>query len=74
MFEISSAWTSSTEYALAMDSLFPQNWFGPQFKYAKGVNIFMGDIDSLSSYPHYWKSCSVPHLLIGKIDFPAQPA
>ena len=34
----------------------------------------MGDIYYLSSYPHYWKSCLAPHLLIGKIDRPAQLA
>ena len=34
----------------------------------------MGDIESLSSHPHYWKSCLVPHLLIGKIDCPDQLA
>ena len=65
---------ASTEYASAMDSIFPQTWFGTQFKHAKGVEIVMGDIDSLSSYPNDWKSCLVPHLLIGKIDSPAQLA
>ena len=34
----------------------------------------MGDIDYLSSYPHYWKSCLVPHLLIGNFNRPNQPA
>ena len=53
-FEISSAWTSSIEYASDMASIFPQTWFGPQFKHVKGVDIFMGDIESLSSYPNYW--------------------
>ena len=73
-FEISSAWTSSTEYASAMDSIFPQTRFGPQFKHAKGVDIVMGDIEYLSSYPHYWKLCLVHHLLIGNFNRPAQPA
>ena len=73
-FEISSAWKSSTEYASAMDSIFRQTWFGPQFKHAKGVDIFMGDIESLSSYANYLKSCLVTHLLIGNFDHPAQPA
>ena len=57
-----------------MDSIFPQTWFGPQFKHAKGVEIVMGDIESLSSYPHYWKSCLLPHLLIGSFYLPALPA
>ena len=34
----------------------------------------MGDIESLYSYPNYWKSCLVPHLLIWNFDRPAQPA
>ena len=34
----------------------------------------MGDIESLSSNPHYWKSCLVIHLLIENFDRPAQPA
>ena len=57
-----------------MASIFPQTWFVLQFKHAKGVDIFLGDIESLSSYPHYWKLCLVPHLLIGKFGRPAQPA
>ena len=69
-FEISSALISSTEYASAMDSLFTQTWFGPQFKHDKWVDIVMGDIESLSSYPHYWKSCLVPHIMIGSFDRP----
>ena len=60
-FLISSAWTSSTYYDSDMTSLFPQTWFGPQFKHAKGMEIFMGDIESLSTYPHYWMLCLVPH-------------
>ena len=52
-FEISYAWKSSREYASDMASLFPQTWFVPQFKHAKGVDGVMGDIESLSSYPHY---------------------
>ena len=52
--------------------LLPQTHFGPQFKHAKRVDIFMGDIESLSTYPHYWKSCLVPHLLIGNIYHPDQ--
>ena len=51
-----------------MVSLFFQTRFGPQFKFVKGVEIVMGDIESLYTYPHYWKSFLVPHLLIGKID------
>ena len=54
-FEISSAWTSSTYDASAIASLFTHTWFGIKFKYDKGVEIFMGDIYSLSYYPHYWK-------------------
>ena len=57
-----------------MTFIFIQTWFGPQFKHAKGVDIFMGDIDSLSSYPHYWNSCLVTHLLIGNFDRPSQSA
>ena len=57
-----------------MDSLFSQTLFGPQFKHDKGVDIVMGDIESLSTYSHYWKLVLVPHLLIGKTDHPAQPA
>ena len=72
-FEIYSAWTSITEYASDMDSIYPPNWFGPQFRHSKGVDIVMGEIESLSFYPQYWKSCLVPHLLIGKIDRPDQP-
>ena len=34
----------------------------------------MGDIESLYSYPNYWKSFLVPHLLIGNFDRPTQPA
>ena len=34
----------------------------------------MGDIESLSTYPHYWKSVLVPHLLIWKTNIPAQTA
>ena len=48
---MSSAWTSSTDYASAMDSLFPRTSSGLQFKDAKGVYIFMRDIQSLSFYP-----------------------
>ena len=55
-----------------MAPLFPQTRFGPQFKHAKGTEIVMGDIDSLSTYPNYWKSCLVPHLLIETIYPPAQ--
>ena len=73
-FEIYSVWTSSTEYASAMASIFNQNWFGTKLKHAKGVEIVMVDIESLSSYPHYWKSCLVPHLLMGNFDRPDQPA
>ena len=73
-FEIHSAWTSSTEYASAMVYIFPHTWFGPQLKHAKGVDIVMGDIESLSSYPHYWKSRLVVHLLIENFDRPDQPA
>ena len=54
-FEIYSAWTSSTEYDSDMASIFPQTWFGTQFKHAKGLEIVMGDIEHLSSYPHYWR-------------------
>ena len=72
-FEISSAWTSSTEYSSAIASIFPQNWFGPKLKHAKGMDIVMVDIESLSSYPHYWKSCLLPHLLMGNFYRPAQP-
>ena len=72
-FEISSAWTSSTEYALVMASILPQTWFGTQFKHAKGFDIVMGDIEFLCYYPHYRNSCLVPNLMIGKIDRPAQP-
>ena len=57
-----------------MVSIFSQTWFGPQFKHAKGVEIFMVYIESLCTYPHYWKSCLVPHLLIGNINRPAQLA
>ena len=32
----------------------------------------MGDIEYLFTYPHYWKSSLVPHLLIGEINCPAQ--
>ena len=32
----------------------------------------MGYIESLSSYPHHWKSCFVTHLLIWRIDCPAK--
>ena len=71
-FEIYSAWTSSTEYDLATDSIFPQTWFGTQLKHAKGVDIVMEDIESLSSYPHYRKSCLVPNLLTGNINRPYQ--
>ena len=56
-----------------MASLFPQTWFDPQLKHAKGVNTVMGDIESLDSYPHYWKLCLVVHLLVGNFDRPAQP-
>ena len=73
-FEISFTWTSSKEYASAMDHLFPHTWFGPQFKHAKGVDIVMGDIEYLSSYPHYLKSCLVPNLLIWNIYRPDQLA
>ena len=73
-FEISSAWKSSTEYASAMNPIFHQNRFVPQFKHTKGMEIVMGYIESLSSYTHYWKSCLVPNLLIGKINRPAQLA
>ena len=51
---------------------FPSDLFW--YKHAKGVDIVTGDIASLSSYPHYWKSCLVPHLLIGKINLPTQLA
>ena len=47
-FEISSAWTSSTYFASAVASIFPQTLFGPQFKHAKGVDIFMGYIEPLT--------------------------
>ena len=57
-----------------MASIFPLTWFGPQLKNTKRMDIVMGDIESLSSYPHYWNFCLVPHLLIGKIDRPAQPS
>ena len=57
-----------------MDSLFPQTWFGTHFKHDKGVEIVMGDIESLFSHPHFWKTYLMPHLLIGKIDHPDQPA
>ena len=53
-----------------MASLSPQTRFGSQFKHAKGVDIIMGVLDSLSTYPHYWKFFLVIHLLIGKINFP----
>ena len=43
-FEISSMWTSSTDYASDMASLFPQTWFVPKSKHAKGVDIVMVDI------------------------------
>ena len=57
-----------------MASLFPHTWFGTQFKQDKGVDNVMGDIEYLSSYLHYWKSCLVTHLMIGNMDCPAQPA
>ena len=73
-FGISCDWTSSTEYASAISSIFPQTQFGPQFKHSKGADIVMGDIESLSIYPHYCKSCLVPNLLIRNIYRPAQLA
>ena len=57
-----------------MVSFPPQNRFGSQFKDTKGLDIAIGDIDSLFTYPYYWKSFLVPHLLIGKIDHPAKLA
>ena len=57
-----------------MAYIFPHTHFGPQFKHSKGVDIIMGGIDSLSTYPHYWKSSFVPRLLIGKINNPVQLA
>ena len=54
-FEIYSAWTLNTDFASAMASIFPQTSFGPQLKHAKGVNIFMGYIEYLSTYTYYWK-------------------
>ena len=71
-FEMSSAWTSIVEYASDMAYLFPHTWFGPQLKHAKGVDMVMGYIESLLSYPHYWKYYLVPHLMIGKINLPSQ--
>ena len=73
-FNIYSAWTSNTEFASSMDYLFPHNRFGPNFKHAKGVDIVMGDIESLSIHPNYWKSSLVPHSLVGKIYCPFQIA
>ena len=73
-FEISSAWSLNTEIVSSMASILPQTNFGPQLKHSKVVDIVMGDIDSLSTYPNYCKSGLVPHLLIGKTDRPAQPA
>ena len=55
-----------------MDSRFPCTRFGPKFKHAKGVGIFMGDKESLSTYSHYWKYSLVPHLMLGKINNPFQ--
>ena len=73
-FEIYSSWTSSTEYASDMDSIFNRTWYVTHFKHAKGVVIIMGDIAPLSYYPHYWMSYFVPHLLIGNIYRPDQLA
>ena len=49
-------WTSSPDFTSAMSSISPYTRFGPQFKHARGVDIAMGDIKSISTYPHYWKS------------------
>ena len=73
-FEIASAWKSNTEFASDMTSIFPKTRFGYQLKHAKGVDILMGDIESLSTYPHYCKSVLVPNLRIGKINRPDQLA
>ena len=71
-FDTYSSWTSNTELASSMAFILPHTRFGPKFKHTKGVDIFMGDIYSLSNYPHYWKSSLVPHLLVGNIDCPVQ--
>ena len=55
-----------------MAYILPHTRFGPKFKHAKGMDHFMGGIESLSTYPHYWKSSLVPHLLLGNINFPVQ--
>ena len=73
-FDISSAWTSNTEFASFMDPLFPHNHFGPKFKHAKGEDTVMRYIESLFTYPHYWKSSLVTILLVGNIDRPVQLA
>ena len=68
-FNISSAWTSSIEFASYMASLSPWTSFGTKFKHAKAVEIGMGDMESLSTYTYYWKSSLVPHILLGHFDF-----
>ena len=51
-----------------MDYLLPYTRLGLKFKHAKGVDIVMGDIYLLSTYPRYWKAALVPHILIGKLN------
>ena len=67
-FEIYSAWKSNTEFDSSIASILPHTRFVPQFKHYKGVDIAMGDTESLSTYPHYWKYYFVPNLLIGNIN------
>ena len=57
-----------------MAYLFPHTSFGTNFKHAKGVEIVMGGIYSLSTYTHYCMSSLAPYLLVGKIDCPVQLA
>ena len=49
-----------------MASILPHTRFGPNFKHAKVVEIVIGDMESLSTYPHYWNYHLVPQILSGK--------
>ena len=51
-----------------MDYISPCNPFGYKFKHDKAVDNAMQDTQSLSSYPPYWKSYLVPHILSGKFN------
>ena len=65
-FAIFPAWTSNIFFCFVYGlSLSPHPFF-PKFKHSKAVDIAMGDMKSLSTYPHYWNSSLVIHILSWK--------